>query len=174
MDCTKNLTNIDREIDLLIFDADGTLRYVTVPGQHYPIHPDEWRLMPGVREAFAALPVSRLKFGIASNQHGVALGQLSRQEAEGMLIATWNAALWPGATRPLVEMCVCLPDAPCPRRKPGPGMLESLLRRSGVAAERTLYVGDLPIDQRAANDAHVRFSWAHEFFAGQGAPAPGR
>jgi D-glycero-D-manno-heptose 1,7-bisphosphate phosphatase len=113
----------------------------------------------------ARLPSSRLKFGIASNQHGVALGQLSRAEAEAMLVATWRAACGPGEPQALIEMCVCLPDATCARRKPGPGMLQSLLRRHGVAAERALYVGDLPIDQRAAADAKVRFSWASEFFA---------
>jgi D-glycero-D-manno-heptose 1,7-bisphosphate phosphatase len=155
---------IDSNIELVIFDADGTLRYVTVPGQHYPLCPEEWRLMPRVRETLRMLPASRLKFGIASNQHGVALGQLTRAEAEAMLLATWQAAFGPAAPRPLLELCVCLPDAPCPRRKPGPGMLQSLMRRHRVAPEHVLYVGDLAIDREAAANANVRFIWAHEFF----------
>jgi D-glycero-D-manno-heptose 1,7-bisphosphate phosphatase len=155
---------IDRDTELVIFDADGTLRYVTVPGQHYPIHPGEWRLMPRVPETMAALPAARLKFGIASNQHGVALGLLSRAQAEAMLVATWHAAWGPGAPEALVEMCTCLPEAPCSRRKPAPGMLQALMRRHDVVPERVLYVGDLPIDRQAAAAAKVRFSWAHDFF----------
>jgi HAD superfamily hydrolase (TIGR01662 family) len=159
---------IESGIELIVFDADGTLRYVTVPGQHYPLSPAEWRLMPGVREKLLALPASRLRFGIASNQHGVALGLLTRAEAEEMLLATWHAASGPDAPSVLIEMCVCVPNAPCTRRKPEPGMLQSLMRRYQVAPERVLFVGDLPIDQDAAARAHVRFSWAHEFFT----PAP--
>jgi HAD superfamily hydrolase (TIGR01662 family) len=155
---------IEPDIDLVIFDADGTLRYVTVPGQHYPLRPQEWRLMPSVRETLAGLMPSRLKFGIASNQHGVALGQLTRAEAEAMLRATWHAAFGPGAPSPMLELCVCLPDAACARRKRGPGMLQSLMHRHGVSPKRVLYVGDLPIDQQAAVNAQVRFRWAQEFF----------
>src|SRR4051794_15098562 len=54
---TRNSVMIEDDLELVIFDADGTLRYVTVPGQHYPLRPEEWRLMPGVRETLAALPV---------------------------------------------------------------------------------------------------------------------
>jgi len=160
---------IDLDIELVIFDADGTLRYVTVPGQHYPLRPEEWRLMPSVRDTLAALPRSQLKFGIASNQHGVALGELTRADAEAMLIATWYAALGPSAPTPTIELCVCLPDSACARRKPGPGMLQALMRRHGVSPNRVLYVGDLPIDRQAAANAAVRFRWAREFFP----PNPG-
>lgn len=155
---------IERDLELVIFDADGTLRYVTVPGQHYPLRPEEWRLMPWVRETLAALRPLQLKFGIASNQHGVALGLLTRAEAEGMLIATWHEAFGPGAPSPMLELCTCLPDAPCARRKPAPGMLQSLMHRHRVTPDRVLYVGDLPIDQQAAASAKVRFRWAQEFF----------
>ncbi|HKO51449.1 MAG TPA: HAD-IIIA family hydrolase [Polyangiaceae bacterium] len=156
---------IDSDIELVIFDADGTLRYVTVPGQHYPLRPEQWRLIPTVRETLASLPAQRLKFGIASNQHGVALGLLTRADAEAMLVDTWHSAFGPDGPQALVEMCVCLPDASCPRRKPEPGMLQSLLRRHSVSAARALYVGDLRIDQLAAANANVRFRWAHDFFA---------
>lgn len=156
---------VDLSTELVIFDADGTLRYVTVPGQHYPLRADEWRLMPGVVETMAALPRSRLKFGIASNQHGVALGLLTATEAEALLRAAWSAAFAGSAPEVLLEMCVCRPDARCPRRKPEPGMLMSLLRRHGVPPQRALYVGDLPIDASAAASAGVRFCWARDFFA---------
>lgn len=41
---------------LIIFDADGTLRRCTVPGQPCPNKADEWELMPGAKERLATLP----------------------------------------------------------------------------------------------------------------------
>jgi histidinol phosphatase-like enzyme len=38
---------------LIIFDADGTLRYCTVDGQPCPNRPDEWRLYPDVTSKLA-------------------------------------------------------------------------------------------------------------------------
>jgi len=157
---------IDPQTELVIFDADGTLRYVTVQGQHYPLGHDQWALLPGVAQTMSTLPVSRLKFGVASNQHGVALGELSRELAEELLISTWQAAFSLRAPPVLIEMCTCLPEATCHRRKPQPGMLEALMRRHAVPPERVLYVGDLAIDAEAASRAHVRFSWARDFFEG--------
>jgi len=122
-------------------------------------------LMPGVARTMARLPIQRLKFGIASNQHGVALRELSRGLAEELLLATWRAAFADGAPPVAVEMCTCLPNAACERRKPRPGMLRALMERYRVPPGRVLFVGDLPIDASAAAAAEVRFAWASEFFA---------
>ena len=155
---------IPRDTELVIFDADGTLRWVTVPGQHYPLKPDQWQLMPGVRERLLDLSRQPLKFAIASNQHGVALQLLDRGSAEAMLRATWEAACGPLSPQVQIEMCVCLPDADCPRRKPQPGMLLAILAAQRIAPARALYVGDLEIDELAAQRAGVKFRWARDFF----------
>jgi len=153
------------ETELIIFDADGTLRYVTVPGQHYPLAEEEQRLMPGVVETMARLPRARLKFGIASNQHGVALGQITRAKAHALLSEIWRASFFEGAPPVAIEMCTCLPDATCSRRKPMPGMLLALLEKYAVCPQRALYVGDLSIDAEAAQLAEIPFRFASEFFA---------
>jgi len=155
---------IAAETELVIFDADGTLRYVTVPGQHYPLTVSEQRLIPGVIDTFSHLPVARLKFGLASNQHGVALGQITRDDAYALLLATWQDAFGGNAPPISIEMCVCLPSAACHRRKPMPGMLIALLRRFGLPGNRALYVGDLPIDAEAAARAGIPFCIAADFF----------
>lgn len=155
---------IDPELELVIFDADGTLRWVTVPGQHYPLKPDQWRLMPRVQDVVSELARRPLKFAMASNQHGVALGLLDRALAEAMLRATWEAACGPAAPPVHIEMCVCLPDAQCPRKKPEPGMLLAILKAFSVDPQRALYVGDLAVDELAARRAKVHFQWAGEFF----------
>ena len=151
---------------ILIFDADGTLRRTTVPGQPCPKSPDEWRLLPGVRGRLRALdwgPCGH-RLGIASNQDGVALGDLSREMAERLLRDMVEAAIGFVPDDAAVEMCTCTAGAGCPDHKPAPGMLRRILRRFGAAPEEALYVGDLEIDREAARRAGVPFEWAPDFF----------
>ena len=156
---------LDR-VRLYIFDADGTLRWTTVPGQKYPLHPDEWRLMPNVPERLGAIAWSAGGpwLAIASNQNGIAEGLLTETAARGMIEAMLAAALGriPDGTR--IEMCVCSETAGCDCRKPAPGLLLRLLASYGVAPHEALFVGDLPIDAEAARRAGIGFMWACEFF----------
>ena len=47
--------------ELIVFDADGTLRRTVVPDQPCPRAAGEWILMPGVREVLAVeLPLRAL------------------------------------------------------------------------------------------------------------------
>ena len=162
----------DRPVKLYIFDADGTLRRSTVPGQPCPNRPGEWALLPGVKERLAQIdwgPPGKARFAVASNQGGVGLGYLPRAVAYRMLCETAREALGcvppPGA----VEMCPHAPRAGCVCRKPEPGMLLRLMRRFGARPEETLFVGDMERDEEAARRAGVSFAWAHDFFNWRGA-----
>jgi len=152
---------------LLIFDADGTLRWTTVPGQPCPNGPGEWRLMPNVRETLRPLDWSERghRLGVASNQNGVALGYLGEAMARRLLVETVEAALGFLPASAAIEMCTCAPSSRCACRKPRPGMIFRLLERFAVPAADALYVGDLDIDREAARRAGIAFEWAHEFFA---------
>jgi HAD superfamily hydrolase (TIGR01662 family) len=151
---------------LYIFDADGTLRWTTVPGQKYPLAQDQWRLMPGVAERLRAIPWSPRGpwLGIASNQSGVASGELSEATARLLIDAMLVAALGSVPAGARVELCTCREGEVCTRHKPEPGMLLSLLRHFGVAARDALYVGDLDIDAEAARRAGIGFAHARDFF----------
>lgn len=159
-----SLKEITDDYDLLIFDADGTLRKTTVMGQPCPNASAQWELMPGVSAWFASCPWGWGKkgFGIASNQAGVSFGYLTEQCAFGMLrdLATM---LVPGIVAH-VEMCVHEPGDGCSCRKPGPGMLERIMLACGAAPSRTLYVGDLQSDELCASRAKCQFAWAWEIF----------
>jgi D-glycero-D-manno-heptose 1,7-bisphosphate phosphatase len=156
---------------VLIFDADGTLRWTTVPGQPCPNAPGEWQLMPGVRERLRRLDWGPRghRLGVASNQNGVALGYVTRDVARRLLRDTVEAAIGFVPAGAAIEMCVCSPRRPCPCRKPEPGMLREILRRFDAGPAEALFVGDLEIDREAARRAGVAFEWAHEFFAVEGA-----
>jgi len=155
---------------VLIFDADGTLRRTTVPGQPSPKAPDEWQLLPRVRERLSALDwgPGGHRLGIASNQDGVPLGDLSREMAERLLHDVVEAAIGFVPEDAAIEMCVCDPREPCPCHKPAPGMLHRILHRFRASPAEALFVGDLEIDREAARRARVAFEWASAFFAEEG------
>jgi D-glycero-D-manno-heptose 1,7-bisphosphate phosphatase len=151
---------------LIVFDADGTLRWTIRPGQQCPHEPGEWRLMPNVQETLRAMTWGRggTALAIASNQNAVALGHLSASTAYRMLEATVREAFGGLPEGTAIEMCIDPPTADCECRKPAPGMLRRAMTRQAVAPADTLFVGDLDIDREAAARAGVRFAWARDFF----------
>ncbi len=156
---------------LLIFDADGTLRWTTVEGQPCPNGPDEWRLMPNVREILSAIPWEEegYRIGVASNQGGVAAGYLSQEVAYQLLVDMLVEAIGYLPSESYIELCTCPATVDCTCRKPSPGMLVRILERSGTPAVNALYVGDLEKDREAAERAGIDFMWAKDFF---GLPDP--
>jgi histidinol-phosphate phosphatase family protein len=157
----------ENPIKLYVFDADGTLRGCTVPGQPCPNRAGEWELLPGVRER-----LSRIKwderagphFAVASNQGGVGLGYFKEETARALLADTARAAFCVEPPAGAIEVCTHAPRAGCACRKPKGGMLVTLMRRFGARPDETLYVGDMETDRDAARAAGVGFMWAKDFF----------
>ncbi|HEX8476017.1 MAG TPA: HAD-IIIA family hydrolase [Pyrinomonadaceae bacterium] len=157
----------DESIKLYIFDADDTLRRSTVEGQPCPNDDGQWELLPGVRERLAAIDWSAggSRFGIATNQGGIALGYLSYATAHRLLVEMVKEAFGVESV-PVgaIEICPHAPHLKCLCRKPHPAMLLRLMRRFRAGEHETLFVGDMDRDAEAAHRAGVRFMWAHEFF----------
>ena len=156
-----------KSIKLYVFDADGTLRGCTVPGQPCPNRAGEWELLPGVRERLAQIEWDERAgphFAIATNQGGVGLGYFTAQQARQLVVDLVEAAFGRGAPVGSIEICTHAPHARCACRKPKGEMLRRLMRRFRARADETLYVGDMATDEEAARDAGCRFQWAREFF----------
>lgn len=145
---------------LVIFDADGTLRRCTVPGQPCPNKDDEWEAIPGVKEKIAALP-EKTRFAIVSNQGGVGLGFMHQEVAWRMLVELADLAL---RGQCVALMCTHAPKDGCLCRKPSPLMLYQAMSAFDAKPRETLYVGDMDSDCEAAERAGVDFLWAWEFF----------
>jgi len=151
---------------LWIFDADETLRGTTVPGQPCPRGPNEWELLPGVRERLAELGTGteRLRIGVASNQDQVGYGTVTEEMARRLLGDMIVAALGSREADVCIQLCPHRLEVACECRKPAPGMLRAIMEHFAVAAEETLFVGNSPSDREAAERAGVRFAWSWEFF----------
>ena len=157
----------EKPIKLYVFDADGTLRGCTVPGQPCPNRAGEWELLPGVRERLARIKWDERAgphFAIATNQGGVGIGYFTAGEARRLVVDLVEAAFGRPAPAGSIEICTHAPYARCACRKPKGEMIKRLMRRFGARPEETLFVGDMETDAQAARDAGCRFRWAHEFF----------
>ena len=155
---------------LIIFDADGTLRYCTVEGQPCPNRAGEWKLYPGVIEKLSlfnwAHPGAEtgVGYGIASNQGGVGVGYFPEDTAARLLQDTFREAFGFSPSEGTVEMCPHVPHSGCGCRKPDPAMLNRLMELYGVSPENVLFVGDRDADRNAALNAGCDFQLASEFF----------
>lgn len=149
---------------LYIFDADGTLRRCTVPGQPCPNKPGEWELLPGVVERLARVDWNVTGLGILSNQGGVALGHLSEATAYHLLGDTVTAATGRWPPQGSIFVCPHAPNAGCACRKPSPMGLHKIMALYGHGPRETLYVGDLDSDRECAKRAGVDFALAVDFF----------
>ena len=151
---------------LFIFDADGTLRRTTVPGLPSPRSPGEWELMPNVKNTLNQMDWNsgELFLGIASNQDGVSLGDLTKEMAYRLLQDMVAEAIGYFPLHTAIEMCTCRLGMNCRRKKPKPGMLLDIMHKFDIPPKQTLFVGDMEWDLEAARRAGVRFMWAKDFF----------
>lgn len=154
---------------LIIFDKDGTL-CKSVMGKngksHAPNRLEEQTYFEDVKPMCDALRAQGHTLAVASNQGGVAFGIFAKEEADLLVQA---AAHYIGTLH--YRVCFHHPkghvrpyDSDSRDRKPGPGMLESLMRDLGFTPAQTLMVGDWEADHAAAEAAGCGFMWAHEFF----------
>ncbi|MCA1616922.1 MAG: HAD-IIIA family hydrolase [Acidobacteria bacterium] len=158
----------ERPIKLYIFDADGTLRGCTVPGQPCPNRPGEWELLPGVKKRLAQIEWDERDgphFAVATNQGGVGAGYFEAEDAYQLAVEMVEEAFGQPPPAGSIEVCTHAVGAGCGCRKPEAGMLVRLMRRFNARRDETLFVGDMKTDAEAARRARCRFAWAKDFFA---------
>jgi D-glycero-D-manno-heptose 1,7-bisphosphate phosphatase len=153
--------------ELVVFDADDTLRHTLIPGQPCPRHSGEWALLPGVAETLRPIrwmaPGGPL-LGLASNQDQVGYGHLSEATARRLLGDLALAATGTVPPGPAIQLCPHRLDVPCECRKPAPAMLRRIMSYYGVSPARTLFVGNAPSDRGAAEAARTHYADAREVF----------
>lgn len=131
--------------DLVLLDRDGTL----VEDVPYNGDPDAVRPVPGAAGALDRLRAAGVRVGIVTNQSGVARGLITDDQVAAVN-ARVDELLGPFD---VVEVCRHGPDDGCECRKPAPGMVLSACERLGVDTDRTVVIGDIGADVRAAQAA---------------------
>jgi D-glycero-D-manno-heptose 1,7-bisphosphate phosphatase len=152
---------------LWIFDADGTLRRTTVPGQPCPRSQHEWVLLPGVREVLHAVrwgAPGQPRLGIASNQDQVGAGLIPEGVARCLLRSLARAAAGVDLPEPAIQFCPHALGVTCECRKPLPGMLQRIMTYYDIGPAATLFVGDTEDDRATAQAAGTAFLEPGELF----------
>lgn len=164
------MSPVPPHIRLVIFDADETLRRVTVPGRVCPWGPGEWEPLPGIREALAGLRwgAGGLRLAVASNQDQVFYGHLTADMARRLLMDAAEAATGHRPEPGAVRFCAHAMDAGCACRKPAPGLLLEAMAHHGTGPGETLFVGDAETDREAARRAGVAFLHVADLLAQSG------
>lgn len=132
---------------LVLLDRDGVINEDLPQGV---TRPGEFRILPGVREAIAALTRADFRVAIVSNQSGVAKGLLSEAALAEIHEYLHRQVEATGGRIDAVYICTDHPDRPTERRKPGIGMILEALHDFGAEAARTPLVGDALRDLHAA------------------------
>jgi D-glycero-D-manno-heptose 1,7-bisphosphate phosphatase len=144
----------------LFLDRDGVLN----EDRGYVHRWEDFRWIPGAREAIAAFNRAGWLVIVVTNQSGVGRGYYTEDEMHA-LHDRMNAELADRGAR--IDAIYFSPEHPeageeryrhpdPPRRKPNPGMILQALQEWPIDAERSLLVGDKPSDLEAALRAGVR------------------
>jgi D,D-heptose 1,7-bisphosphate phosphatase len=161
----EDLARADRELPsvrrrpALFLDRDGVLNV----DAGYTHRIDDWTWMPGAREAVRLANDSGMLVFVVTNQAGVARGYYAERDVHALHDWVNRDLRRIGAHIDDFRHCPHHPEAAVPAyrsdcrwRKPGPGMIEDLMRAWPVDAARSVLVGDRDTDVAAAAAAGVR------------------
>lgn len=164
---------------LCIFDIDGTLCQL-----------DSTELLPGRLQMLNHLIARDSQIAIATNQGGVGY-RLYRQQNNKSIddfpteqdvldrihtiiksighevpykIAFNYYVKWDNVWSPIPPGRELDPFWSSNYRKPSGGMLADHMSELGFSRDQTIYIGDRPEDQAAAQSAGCHFAWEHDFF----------
>jgi HAD superfamily hydrolase (TIGR01662 family) len=146
----------------IILDYDGTIREHTGGGK-YPTQPSHVRAIPGRAAKLKAWQKKGYLLLGASNQSGIAKGDLTAEDAVACFEET-NKQL--GLK---IDYRFCphkVPPISCYCRKPGPGMGVELIVKHKLDPRQCIYVGDMGTDKSFAQRCGFQFQEAEAFFAG--------
>ena len=133
----------------VILDRDGVLNRKPPPG-HYVRTVAEFEWLPGALEALRAFRQAGYSVIVASNQAGLARGQVSVEALEAIHDAMRSQARAAGGAIDAIYHCPHDWYAGCDCRKPRPGLLFQAQRDFSLDLTRTYLLGDDERDMEAA------------------------
>jgi D-glycero-D-manno-heptose 1,7-bisphosphate phosphatase len=134
----------------VFIDRDGVLvRSNVVGGKPIAVRSmRDFKLLPGVIQAFSQLKAAKLKTAIVTNQPDLAKGLITPDTMAAMT-ERLNQRLAPD----LILVCPHAQTAACDCRKPKPGLLLQGADRLGIELSRAVMIGDRASDMAAGRSA---------------------
>ncbi|HHT73657.1 MAG TPA: HAD family hydrolase [Firmicutes bacterium] len=135
----------------VFLDRDGVLNRSI--GKRPPNTPEELEMLPGAAKAVKELNDAGFKVFVVTNQGGVALGYMTKEDLEAIHARLQEEVAREGGVIHEIAACTHRPWAKCNCRKPKPGMLIQLARRHKIDLENSFMVGDREMDILAGQGA---------------------
>lgn len=137
---------------LLLIDRDGMINQKAPRGEYIRTW-EEFKWIPGTRQAMIELAARGFKFIVISNQAGIARGMVDPTALE-QIHQDMVAELRKDGVEILgVYVCPHHWDENCDCRKPAPGLFLRASRDHLLRMDHTIYIGDDPRDYLAAHNA---------------------
>ncbi len=138
---------------LVVLDRDGVINY---DSEDYIKSEAEWEPIPGSLEAIARLNNAGVTVAVATNQSGIARGllDLDRLNAIHQSLRLRLSAV--GGRIEVITFCHHGPGDHCECRKPLPGLLREIGRRTGISLREAPVIGDSRRDLEAARQVGAR------------------
>ncbi|MEA3638377.1 MAG: D-glycero-beta-D-manno-heptose 1,7-bisphosphate 7-phosphatase [Lamprobacter sp.] len=132
---------------LVILDRDGVINY---DSEAYIKSAEEWQPIPGSLEAIARLNNAGINVAVATNQSAVARGLCDLDDINAIHEVLRSRLSAVGGRIEVIAFCHHGPSNHCDCRKPLPGLLHEIRRRTGVPLIGTPMIGDSQRDLDAA------------------------
>ena len=125
-------------------DRDGTI----MAERAYLADPADVALVPGSRDALAALQGARFALVVVTNQSGIARGLYTENDYHAVAARLAEVLAEGGVVIDRTDFCKHHPDftGPCACRKPGTGMHRRAATELGLDPARSYYIGDKATD----------------------------
>lgn len=140
----------------IFMDRDGLINVPPPPEERYVLHPDGFKLMPGIARAIALLNARQLPVAVVTNQKGVAIGKLSVEMLSAIHQRMHALLADEGAAVQQVVVCPHQESDACNCRKPLPGMILKAAKALHIDPARSWMIGDQPRDLVAGRAAGCR------------------
>jgi len=146
---------------VVLLDRDGVLNRKPTLAR-YVRTPEEFEWMTGAAEAVARLNAAGYIVLVITNQAGVARGIMSREAVDQIHDRIRRDLKAVNGRIDAFYVCPHAPDAGCACRKPKPGLILQAQAEHGFDLTKTLFIGDDPRDEQAAQSAGCLFDKARD------------
>lgn len=136
----------------LFLDRDGVVN--CCPGDGYVRTPGEFRFMPGIFPLLRWAAAQGWKLVLVTNQQGVGKGIMSAGDLDAIHGKMQSDLAREAVPFDAIYACTHLAGT-CDCRKPSPVMILRACREHGIAAERSVLIGDADRDIAMARNAGV-------------------
>jgi histidinol-phosphate phosphatase family protein len=137
---------------LIILDRDGVLNQKP-PRAQYITRWDEFRWLPGAKQAIKLLNDAKYRVVVVSNQAGIARGLMNETDLNVIHGKMLEELADEGGAIAKIYVCPHGWDDRCECRKPKPGMLFAVQRDFHIDLTKTFFIGDDERDVQAGNAA---------------------